>query len=77
MQATFRIPGLKASAYYNDHFQRETYLDKLCVNVTMGDIVVASRFNYSIAYAQSNKKGIIEAKSRLDPSYFTKNLTNQ
>jgi hypothetical protein len=43
----------------------------------MGDVVVASRFNYSIVYSSSNKSGVAVAKTKLDPSYFTKNLTLQ
>lgn len=74
LQANFKIPGLLAQAYYNDHHQVESYLEALKVNVTMGTINIGSRFNYSITYSSSNKSGTIFARGQLDPSYFTKKL---
>lgn len=75
LQANFKIPALQAGTYYNDHHQTETFIERLSVNVTMGEISVGSLFNYSIAYSGSTKSGQIFAKAKLDPSYFTKNLT--
>lgn len=77
LQANFKIPALLAQAYYNDHHQSESYVDKYKVNVTMGDVAIGSMFNYSISYGSSTKAGTIFAKGKLDPSYFTKNLTMQ
>lgn len=75
--ANFRINSLLAQTYYNDHHQTETYLDKYRVNVTMGEVNVGARFNYSVGYRSNNKTGTIFARGKLDPSYFTKNLTLQ
>lgn len=75
LQANFKIPGLVAQAYYNDHHQTEAYLDRLKVNVTLGTVTIGSRFNYSINYGSTVKTGVIIAQGKLDPSYFTKNLT--
>lgn len=75
LQANFRIPALKAGTYYNDHRQSETFIERLSVNVTMGEVSIGSLFNYSIAYSGSTKSGQIFARAKLDPSYFTKNLT--
>jgi hypothetical protein len=77
LQANFKIPGLLAQTYYNDHHQAEAYLERLKVNVTLGDVAIGTSFNYSVAYSSSNKTGVIFAKGKLDPSYFTKNLTMQ
>ena len=77
LQANFKIPALLPQSYYNDHHQSETYLDRLKVNVTLGDVEISSKFNYTIAYASGNKTGKVFAKGKLDPSYFSKNLTLQ
>lgn len=75
LQANFKIPSLLPQSYYNDHHQKEIYLDKLKANVTLGDIAIGMTFNYSIDYSSKLKSGTIVAGGRLDPSYFTKNLT--
>jgi hypothetical protein len=77
LQANFKIPALRAQSYYNDHHQSESYLDRLKVNVTLGDIAIGASFNYTVTYSSSIKNGVIFAKGKLDPSYFTKNLTLQ
>ena len=48
LEGNFRVVGFKPNVYYNDHHQSEAFLDRLKVNVTMGDITVASKFNYTI-----------------------------
>jgi hypothetical protein len=75
LQANFKIPSILLQSYYNDHHQNEAYLDRLKVNVTLGDVAIGTRFNYSIDYSSRNKTGVIFARGRLDPSFFTKNLT--
>ena len=75
--ANFKITSLLAQTYYNDHHQTETYLDRLKANVTMGNVDIGVNFNYTVGYRTSNKTGTIFARSKLDPSYFTKNLTLQ
>lgn len=77
LEGNFRVIGFKPHVYYNDHHQSETYLDRLKVNVTLGDITVASKFNYTINYNSQSKSGIIVARAKIDQSYFTKNLTMQ
>ena len=77
LQANFKIPGMLAQAYYNDHHQIESYLERLKVNVTLGTVSIGSRFNYSINYGSNVKSGVIFAQGNLDHSYFTKNLTLQ
>ncbi len=77
LQGNFKVIGFKPHVFYNDHHQTETYLDRLKVNVTMGDITVASKFNYTIGYSSQSKSGYIVARGKIDPSYFTKNLTMQ
>jgi hypothetical protein len=77
LEGNFRVIGFKPHVYYNDHHQSETYLDRLKANVTLGDITVASRFNYTINYNSQSKSGIIVARAKIDQSYFTKNLTMQ
>lgn len=52
-------------------------MDRLKVNVTMGIVNIGVRFNYTVQYSSGNKTGQVFAKSSLDPSYFTKNLTLQ
>jgi len=46
LNANFKIVGLKAQAFYSNHHQKESYVDKLVANVTMGVIDVASTFKY-------------------------------
>lgn len=75
LQANFRINNLKPHPYYNDHHQKDTYIDKLTANVSLGVITVSSFFNYSVSYADSNKSGQIRIRGFLDPGYFTKKLT--
>lgn len=77
LEGNFRVVGFKPHVYYNDHHQSETYLDRLKVNVTMGDITVASKFMYTISYNSQSRLGYMVAKAKIDPSYFTKNLTMQ
>ncbi len=75
LQANFKIPSILLQTYYNDHHQNEAFLDRYKVNVTLGDVAIGTYFNYSIDYSSKNKSGTIFARGRLDPSYFTKNLT--
>jgi hypothetical protein len=77
LQANFKIPALLARPYYYDHYQVESYVEKLQVKVVLGEVVIATSFNYTVTYASSNKSGLIFAKAKLDASYFTKNLTMQ
>jgi hypothetical protein len=73
--ANFKVSGVKPGFYYKDHSQIENYLDTLRINVTMGTVEVGTTFQYEIRYPSSTKKGTAFARARLDPSYFTKNLT--
>ena len=77
LQGNFKIPALLAQTYYNDHHQTEAFLDRLKVNVTLGDVEIGSMFNYTITYSSGNNTGRIFARGKLDPSYFSKNLTLQ
>lgn len=54
--------------------QKETFVDRLRVNVTMGTIAIGTMFNYTIKYNGRDKIGTAMAKGFLDPSSFTKVL---
>lgn len=75
LQANFKIPSLIPQSYYNDHHQNEAYLDKFKINVTLGDIAIGMSFGYIVDYSSKVKTGKIFARGRLDPSFFSKNLT--
>jgi hypothetical protein len=74
LSANFRIFNLTPQAYYNDHLQKESFVDRLRVNVTMGTIAIGTMFNYTIKYNGKDKMGNAMAKGFLDPSSFTKTL---
>jgi len=48
LSGNFNIIQLKPNVYYNDHRQTENYISQYMVNVTMGDVTIATTFNYSI-----------------------------
>jgi hypothetical protein len=75
LQANFKITNVRPQVYYNDHYQRDTYIDKYRANVTMGVLAASTYFNFTVVYNGKNKTGNIRAVGTFDPSYFTKNLT--
>lgn len=75
LQANFKITNVKPQVYYNDHYQKDTYIDKYRANVTMGIVTASTFFNFTVVYSNKNKTGNIRAVGSFDPSYFTKNLT--
>ena len=74
LQANFILTNIRPKAFYNDHEQKDTYIDQYSCNVSMGVLSASSFFNYSIRYADSNKTGNFRVKGYFDPSYFTKKL---
>ena len=75
LSGNFKILDLKPNVYYNEHYQVENYISTYRINVTMGEVYVATWFNFSILYSDSSKYGQIRARAHLDPSYFTKSLS--
>lgn len=72
--ANFVLTNIHPHPFYNDHEQRDSFIDKYSCNVSMGVLSAASFFDYSIKYANSNKTGKFRVKGYFDPSYFTKKL---
>ena len=74
LQANFHIIGMHPHPYYNDHYQKDEFVDKYTAKVTMGVITVASFFNYSVNYADKVKSGQMKVRGFMDPGHFTKKL---
>ena len=74
LRANFRILDLHPHPFYNDHYQKDEFIDKYTANVTMGVVTVASFFNFSIVYDDHVKTGKMKIRGFLDPSSFTKKL---
>jgi hypothetical protein len=49
LSANFHLTNIHPRPFYNDHEQKDLYIDKYTANVSMGVIAVASLFNYSIS----------------------------
>ena len=74
LQATFELNDMKFGVYYNDHHQKEEYVNKYEVNVTNGILEAGCVVNYSIGYSNRIKRGTVLARVTFDPSFFTKKL---
>ena len=74
LNATFELDDMKLGVYYNDHHQKEEYVNKYEVNVTNGILEAGGVINYKIGYEDRTKKGTVLARVTFDPSYFTKKL---
>jgi hypothetical protein len=74
LQANFILSNIHPRPHYNDHEQKDIYIDQYTANVSMGVLAVSSFFNYSIVYADRNKTGVFRVRGFPDPSYFTKKL---
>jgi hypothetical protein len=70
---TYNITNLRPGFFYNDNNEKNLFVDSLMANVTSGNLVMGTRFNYSYGN-KTQIKGTAFVKVSLDTFYFTKEL---
>lgn len=73
--ANYLLTSMHPQLYYNEHHQKEVYIDPQHVNVSLGDVEFAYRLDYNITRNGATKSGWARGRVLMDQTaYFIKRL---